>query len=459
VSDGEHQQPELQAARLSAMAANDGFDALRAENRAAWRALWRSRVRLVGAGARWQGLADAAWYYLNASVHPSSLASTSIFGLAAWPGYHYYYGHVMWDIETFVVPAVTLLQPQTARALLAYRARRLEAARANAALFGRLGLQFPWESGRSAGQEAAPLPGFASWQEDHVSLDVAHAFAVHADLTGDARFRNETAAPILAGVADWIVSRVVRTARGYEIRAAMGVAERKRPSDNPAFVNMSAKVVLRDALRLCEAAGLPCAAAWREVADHLVLPIAKGVLISHDGWRPDEEKGATPDPLLAIFPLGGDLPPKVEAATFARFLPLAEDYLGSPMLSAFYGAWAAMTGDRRAALDLLEKGYGAFCAGRFLQTLEYRPDRFPEQPQAGPFFANIGGFALSLLLGFTGLRPDDGDPSLWPRREAVLPEGWTAIEVDQLWVRGRPMRLVARQGERARLEPSGEADA
>ena len=42
-------------------------------------------------------------------------------------------------------------------------------------------------------------------------------------------------------------------------------------------------------------------------------------------------------------------------------------------------------------------------ADRFLQTLEYRPDRFPEQPMAGPFFANLGGFLMGLILGFPGI--------------------------------------------------------
>ena len=29
----------------------------------------------------------------------ASPASTSMFGLATWHDYHYYYGHVMWDIK------------------------------------------------------------------------------------------------------------------------------------------------------------------------------------------------------------------------------------------------------------------------------------------------------------------------------------------------------------------------
>jgi hypothetical protein len=233
----------------------------------------------------------------------------------------------------------------------------------------------------------------------------------------------------------------------------MGIAERKEPSDNPAFVNMSAKVVLHEAVRICEAAGVPCDPRWSEIADDLTLPIENGALVSHDGWRPGEEKGETPDPLLAIFPLGGELSEEVRAATFARYLALADDYAGSPMLSAFLGAWAAMSGDRKEALRLLEEGYGKFSAPRFGQTLEYRADRFPEQPMAGPFFANIGGFALSLLLGFTGLQPGPDDPQEWARRDVMLPEGWDAIEVDRLWIHGRAMRLVARHGERATLEP------
>ena len=84
------------------------------------------------------------------------------------------------------------------------------------------------------------------------------------------------------------------------------------------------------------------------------------------------------------------------------------------MLSALYGVWAAYSGDRGLSARLMEDGYGRFCVGRFLQTLEYREDVFPEQPRAGPFFANLGGFLLSLLTGFPGLRPRTSDLQKWP---------------------------------------------
>jgi trehalose/maltose hydrolase-like predicted phosphorylase len=451
-----HSRPDEQAGRMVAKARHDGFDVIRAENRAAWDEIWKGRIRLIGAERRWQALADAAFFYLNSSVHASSCASTSIFGLATWHDYHYYYGHVMWDIEAFAAPVLSLVQPQAAHALLDYRFRNLQSARANARLMGRSGAQFPWESSPSFGEEAAPLPGTAAWHEDHVSLDVARAFALFSDVTGSAEFRLEKAWPVLSGVAEWIASRVHETADGYEIRASMGIAEREEPVDNAAFSNMAAAVVLGDAIRIGERLGRAVDPRWRAIAKGMALPRRDKVVVSHDGYRKTEEKGATPDPLIGIWPFGYRLEAEDEQATLNFYLEQADAYIGSPMLSALYGAWAARTGDRRLALKRLDDGYARFEVGRFSQILEYRPDRFPEQPRAGPFFANMGGFLSSLLLGFPRLEPNEGEPETWAQALVVLPAGWEAIEIDRLWARGKPMRLIARQGETARLIPAEE---
>ena len=65
----------------------------------------------------------------------------------------------------------------------------------------------------------------------------------------------------------------------------------------------------------------------------------------------------------------------------------------------------------------------------------------------------MGGFLLSLLFGFPGIDPDAGELRGWATRRVTLPEGWQAIEVDRLWVRGTPMKLSARHGELAHLAP------
>ena len=456
-----HSAPERHAVRQAARAAADGFDEVRRQNAAVWADIWRGRINLVGADRRWQELADAAMFYLVSSTHRASPASTSIFGLAQWTDYHYYYGHVMWDIEAFCVPPLSVLQPAAARSLIDFRSRTLPAARANARMLGRDGVQFPWEAGMTHGDEAAPGAGKASWHEDHVSIDVAWAALQLAAATGDERYLRETVWPIVAGVADWLVSRAEPTKRGFEIRGAMGIAEREQESDNEAFTNMGARVLLARTVQVGRRLGVFVEPAWESLAAELVIPLdASGrIVISHDGWRPNEAKGATPGPLAGLFPLDYRLDPEMERATIARYLALAKDYIGSPMLSPLYGVWASRIGDRAAALRLLDEGYGQLIGPRFLQTLEMRPDREPEKPNAGPFFANLGGFLSSLLFGFPGLEVNEGEPSTWPSRPVVLPAGWKEIRVDGLWIHGRRARLTARQGAaRAAIEFEAPTD-
>ena len=447
VPDVMHQQPQRQAVRMIAAAGELGFDELRRRNRACWRDLWRGRIRLVGAERKWQAMADAAFFYLNTSVHSASPSSTSIYGLAGWWDYHYYYGHVMWDVDAFAAPVLTLLQPDAARAMLEYRSRGLRAARDNAKMQGRLGLQFPWEAGASAGEEATPGGAAAAAREDHISLHVARAFAYYADATGDAQFLREKAWPVLCGVADWFADRVEQTRGGFALRDGGGPAERAETDDNDAMTLMAARVILARAAEAATTVGLPPRASWARVAQGLQLPMrSDGVIAAHDGYRTDEEKGATPSPLMGLFPFWADIDEATALRTLRFYLDLWRDYVGSPMLPALYGTWAAWAGDRALSLELLEEGYAKYQFGRFQQTLEYRLDKVPGGVASGPFFANMGGFLSGLLMGFPGLNLTSGDPQTWPARPVVLPEGWTAIECDRLWVRGEAMTLRAEQG-------------
>ena len=256
VPDALHTQPQRQAVRIVAASDVPDFDALRARNRAVWRDLWRGRIRLEGASRRWQGIADAAFFYLNTSVHASSPASTSIFGLATWRDYHYYFGHVMWDVDAFAVPPLSLLQPGAARSMLDFRSKGVPAARRNAQMLGRQGLKFPWEAGPRHGEETAPGAGDAALREDHINLHIARAFALFADVTGDDRFLGEQAWPVLSGVADWIVDRVEPDGDRFVFRAVGGPAERKAPADNDALTIMAARVVLDRAVRAAAQVGV-----------------------------------------------------------------------------------------------------------------------------------------------------------------------------------------------------------
>src|SRR4051794_25179572 len=453
VPSSDHQQPHWHATRLAALGRRIGFERLRSDNAEAWRQLWRGRVVLLGADDRWQALADAAFFYVHTSTHPGSF-STHPFGLAQWHGYHYYYGHVMWDVESFLLPSLLFTNPDAALAMLEYRIRNVDAARENARLNGCCGLQFPWEGSPSRGEEAAPGLGPAAAYEHHVSLDVAKAFTDYANVTGDDYFLTERAWPVLAGVAEWITSRALQTDRGWEIHQAMGIAEREEPADNPAFVNMAAAVALRSALRCAERLRVNAPKSWRAMADNIVLPInGDNVILDHDGYTRREEKASTPAALAGLFPLGFGVDEKTERATLRFYLDMADDYAGSPMLSPLLGAWAAMVGDRARSSHLFEEGYAKFHCDRFNVVHEYRDDKFPDQPVSGPFMANMGGFLISCIYGLTGIRIGPDDPTVWGRRRVVMPELWDGVEMERIRIHGRDASLRAEHGdERATIE-------
>ncbi len=450
-----HDRADEEAVRRVARAKATGFDLLRERNRAAWAELWKGRIVVEGASPLHQEIIDAGFFYLNASAHAASPSATSIFGLAAWHDYHYYYGHVMWDIDAFCVPPLLFSQPDAALAMLEFRTRGLAAARSNARLSGRSGLQFPWEAAPLSGQEAAPGAGDSAAHEDHGSLHTARAFGLYADATGDKAFLDEDAWPVLSGVADWIIGRATRTGRGLEIKRSTGPAEVPEPPDNDAFTIMAAKQVLRRAMRAAEQTGREAPPEWAEAEQDLYLPVrSDGVIAAHDGFRVSEPKGATPSPLAGLFPYDHPSPIDERQKTLEFYLKHWEAYVGAPMFPALYATWATMAGDRTLALKLFEEGYAAYDKGRFHQCLEYRPDHPDSEVAAGPFFANLGGMLLGLTLGMTGIVIDDGDPQGWARRPIVLPEGWSAITIERVWVRGKPMRLEARHGDdRAQMTP------
>jgi protein-glucosylgalactosylhydroxylysine glucosidase len=449
-----HRQPDLQAVRLVQAGRLRGFDQVRQDNRDEWGRLWEGRVILAGAPSRWQRMTDAAYFYLHTSAHMSSPSSTSIFGLAFWPNYHYYRGHIMWDVGAFVLPPLMLTNPDTVRGLLSYRYNSRHAARANAAMAGYEGLQYPWEASPGHGEEAAPLAAQAPIVEHHVSMDVALAFARFVHATGDRDFAIEQAWPVISGVAKWVASRVEVTERGYEIRQVNGVAETQTAVNNNAFVNMAAILALREAATLGRELGRGMPDRWEAIADRIVIPYdaQRGIIVNHDGYEPDEYKGETPEALAGFFPLHFQTDPEIMRRTIDYYLTRANEYSGAPMLSAMLGVYEAWTGDRAASLERFERGYADFVVEPYTITAEFSPDIYPGQSVAGPFAANMGGFLSACLYGLPGIHLKPSAPSSWCERPVVLPQGWDAIHVERVWVRDEPMRLIAENGaKRAQL--------
>jgi hypothetical protein len=336
-----------------------------------------------------------------------------------------------------------------------YRARLLPMARFNARLNGYRGVQFPWQSA-NVGCEVTPFYAGAAGGavEQHINLDVAFAMAQFVHATGDDLFLRQTAWPVLQGVAEWIESRVERTARGYEIRHVTGIDEGRDNVHNDSETNGLAAVVLGEAAAFARRLGGEPPPAWTAIAEGMFYPLdpATGAVLQHEAF---EYKGGIycPTTMMLYFPFGWNHSPAVDAATYAANLKLIPTYLGMPMMGANCAVWAARAGRRDLALEFFEKGCGAKMVEPFAQHVECTMGEFSGGNKT-LFLTDLGGFLNAVLLGLTGLQLGPGDPASWARHSVVLPEGWEAVQVERLWARGRPWRLSAPHGAtRATLHP------
>src|SRR5205814_1813818 len=144
----------------------------------------------------------------------------------------------------------------------------------------------------------------------HRGLHLSHAAAdrarirVHA--TGDEDYLRETAWPVLEGVANWVVSRAVKSERGYEIKQVIGVAEQTDPVDNNAYVNMGATRLLQEAAAFACRLKRPDADRWNEIARGMYLPVDhdRGIILNHDRYSTDDRgvAASTPEALAGLFP-------------------------------------------------------------------------------------------------------------------------------------------------------------
>ena len=182
-------------AARQAVADTFDFDQLLAQQRTAWEPLWRRATMTVVDDQESGAVVNLHLFHLLQVASPHVGEIDAGFGARGLHG-EGYRGHVFWD-SLFAFPVLNLRFPVVSRALLAYRSRRLPAARRAAIEAGRLGAMFPWQSG-SDGRDETPTMLFNShsgrWMPDrsryerHVGLAVAYEAWQHWQVTGDLDF-------------------------------------------------------------------------------------------------------------------------------------------------------------------------------------------------------------------------------------------------------------------------------
>jgi trehalose/maltose hydrolase-like predicted phosphorylase len=435
--------------RLAEAARSAGFEALLQAHVSAWHALWNSDIVIEGDAAA-QRLVHSELYYLLASTTAQTDWSLGACSLTTG-----YLGHVFWDADSWIFPALVLLHPERARSMLSFRTKTLPAAEARAQAHGFEGAMFPWESDPENGSEQTPHFAYVLGdREIHVNADVAMAQWLYYLAGGDREWLASEGWPVIEGVAKFWTSRVtyVGSAHRYEILHVTSVDESYSDVPNDTFTNLGAVRALRIATAAARALGKRPDPRWESVAAGLYIPMTPDGS-SHIEFDPSVERmgsGWRGGSLSLIFLPSFDVPMS-DALRRADFNVAIEPMNRAEVGSGSMGLpprsiAAASVGDAQTMTEALRAN---FTGGTLKAPFNVRTETAGNN--TGYFLTGSGGFLQSLIFGYTGLRiRTEGLVQAYP---PILPDGWRSMTLRDLVVRGKheSIRVARDSGGEVRL--------
>ena len=468
----------LQAALMEAAGA--GFDALAANQADALENFWRhAELSIDGDTASEQALRFNLFHLLQ-SAGRNGADGTAAKGLTG-EGYE---GHCFWDTEAFVLPVMVFTAPQVARAMLLYRYRTLEAARAHAREMNHpVGALYPWRT-IDGGECSAHYPsGSAAY---HINAAIAYGIGLYLDASDDLDFLDQAGAEMLFETA-----RIWPQAGHFNPRrdGAFCIHEVTGPDEYTTLVNnnyytnrMAQQHLLRAAAawrRLSEArpqrlqelsARLELheeeIALWQRAAEAMYLPYdeALGIFEQDDGFL-DKPRWPFPTRMGEHRPLLLDYHPLTlyrhqicKQADVAMALVLAGDDIELARKRRSFDYYEAVTThDSTLSAPVFgilagEVGHAEKAWRYFHDSLRVDLDDLHLNTDHGVHMAAMAGSWLGLAQGFGGLRVRDAQLHFAPR----LPRSWKGYGFSLRW-RGRGLRVDVSAGAATYALLGGEA--
>jgi hypothetical protein len=375
-----------------------------------------------------QAIRSFIYYLKNATPSAGNLGP---FGLSN----SQYNGHVFWDADIWVAPALWLLQPEAAKAIAnyrlshagGYRRNYLEWIKTRPTGSGRLGsapdkggLKVAWESSTS-GLETVPGP---SKFQDHITGSVVWSLE-RAAAFGLADARKVSSFGLAA--REFYAQRV----SGADLKGTMSPDEH-HIGDNDLYTNILAERVLN---RYGDG-GLPYA--LRRPKD------SKG-LLSYDGDKLRGYKQAAG--VLAIYPLQ-DSEAEAQANSMLERMELAVSKNGPAMTDSVHALILARQGEANRAYETWRSSWKDFTNNPLLLFSEKR-----HKPLTY-FVTGAGGCLQTVLYGFVGLRIDDKKPAnakwtlalqngFWLSANPNLPKAWKSVRLRKISILGKRFDLTA----------------
>lgn len=414
ITSAHHDDALNEAERMTIFAKLEGRDRLLEFHNKAWSKLWQSDIQIEGDPQSQQDV-HSMLYHLYSFIREGSDMSPSPMGLSGL-GYN---GHVFWDTELWMYPAILVLHPEMAKSLVEYRFQRLPAARRNAFNHGYKGAMFPWESAAS-GVEETPVWALSGPFEHHITACVGIAAWNYYCVTQDNEWLKEKGWPLLKETADFWASRVERNGPGkYEIKNVVAADEWAENVDNNAFTNAAAKAVLQHATEAARILGQPANADWMHVAQNIpVLKMENGVTREHATYNGEGIKQG--DVNLLAYPLKEITDPK-QVRKDLEYYETRVPNEGTPaMTQAIFSLLHSRLGEPEKAFHFFEDAY--------LPNLN-PPFRVIAETKGGsnPYFATgAGGILQAVLMGFGGL---DITPAGITQIKSSLPKHWKKLTI------------------------------
>lgn len=414
ITSAHHADPLNEAERLTIFALLEGKDRLIKFHNQAWDKLWESDIQIEG-DAQSQQDVHSMLYHLYSFSREGTALSPSPMGLSGL-GYN---GHVFWDTDLWMFPAMLVLHPEIAKSMVEYRFERLDAARKNAFSHGYKGAMFPWESADS-GVEETPVWALSGPFEHHITADVANAAWNYYCVTQDKEWLREKGWPILSATADFWASRVERNGPGhYDIKNVVAADEWAENIDNNAFTNAAAQVNLKNATAAAKILGLTANPDWMNVANNIpILKMDNGVTAEFATYKGEGIKQA--DVNLLAYPLKTITDP----AQIKKDLEYYETRVpneGTPaMTQGVFALLYARLGNGDKAYHWFKEAYEPNLNPPFRVIAETKGG-------TNPYFATgAGGIIQAMLMGFGGL---DITPAGIVQIKSKLPANWKSLKI------------------------------
>ena len=433
ITSAHHDDPLNEAERLTIFAKLEGKERLLKFHRLAWDELWKSDIIVEGDAQSQQDI-HSMLYHLYSFVREGTSNSISPMGLSGLV----YNGHVFWDAELWMYPALLVMKPALAKSMIEYRLQRLDAARKNAFANGFKGAMFPWESA-GTGVEETPVWALSGPFEHHITADVALAAWNYYAVTQDKEWLREKGWPILSETATFWASRVERNGPGkFEIKNVVAADEWAENVDNNAFTNAAAKANLQLATEAAKILGLKADPNWMEVARNIpILKMDNGVTREHASYNGEGIKQA--DVNLLAYPLKEITDPAQVLKDLEYYETRVPDE-GTPAMTQ--GVFALLY----ARLGNAEKAYHWF-RDAYIPNLN-PPFRVIAETKEGtnPYFATgAGGILQAVIMGFGGI---EIGPKGITQVKSVLPQEWKSLRITGVGPDKKTYVNKARTGDR-----------